>query len=155
MAVAERERLVFPVEINGRVVNIVPMMYAKKTYEPDPKPEGRIVDKANLGGGRAKVEQENRCRIPGCRARWPFDPLDPHHLVQRSLGGDDVAANIIPLCRIHHDELKHPTRSQSVRERIRLGLSKTEILYIRGKKGKDWLDKHYPSPLPEPRYEVG
>jgi len=29
--------------------------------------------------------------------------LDPHHVVKRSQGGDDVAENVITLCRKHHD----------------------------------------------------
>lgn len=29
--------------------------------------------------------------------------FDPHHIVPRSMGGDDVSENIITLCRKHHD----------------------------------------------------
>lgn len=29
--------------------------------------------------------------------------LDPHHIIPRSQGGDDVADNVITLCRKHHD----------------------------------------------------
>jgi len=29
--------------------------------------------------------------------------LDPHHIIKRSQGGDDVKENIITLCRKHHD----------------------------------------------------
>lgn len=30
--------------------------------------------------------------------------LDPHHIVHRGAGGDDVEENIITLCRKHHNE---------------------------------------------------
>ena len=36
------------------------------------------------------------CRICG------DSPVEYHHLVPRSQGGDDTAANIVPLCRICH-----------------------------------------------------
>jgi len=129
--------------IGDRLVNIRPMAAGKSSYAPDPKPAKRIVEKKGYGGGRAKVIAEGRCRIPWCKERFPWANLDPHHLVQKSLGGDDVAMNIIPLCRIHHDELKHPKRARAVRIAIRSTLTKTEELYIRGKKSREWLERHY------------
>jgi 5-methylcytosine-specific restriction endonuclease McrA len=30
--------------------------------------------------------------------------LDPHHIVTRGAGGDDVPENIITLCRRHHND---------------------------------------------------
>lgn len=48
----------------------------------------------------------DRCRICHTRrAERPDIVLDPHHLVARIHGGDDVEANIVPLCRGCHDSV--------------------------------------------------
>jgi hypothetical protein len=31
-------------------------------------------------------------------------PSDAHHVTPKGAGGDDVAENVMPLCRIHHGE---------------------------------------------------
>lgn len=117
----------------------------RRTCTPDPKPEKRIVDPRNLGGGRAKVKAEGKCRCcpRGFEQGWA---LHPHHLVHRSLGGDDVAPNIVPLCIFHHDAFHHGSGEQRevAGSRIRETLSKAELLYVRGKKGVYFLDRYYP-----------
>ena len=34
-----------------------------------------------------------------------ISPIDAHHLTTVGAGGDDVAENLIPLCRLHHQLL--------------------------------------------------
>ncbi len=46
--------------------------------------------------GRAKVEREGGCRVCG------FVGAEAHHLIPRSLAGDDHADNFVPLCSKHH-----------------------------------------------------
>lgn len=50
--------------------------------------------------GRDKCRSEGCCRICG---RW--DLADPHHIVYRSLGGDDDRRNCLPTCRACHDAI--------------------------------------------------
>ena len=47
--------------------------------------------------GRAKVRLESACRICG-----QYYGLDPHHIVYKSLGGDNVEENCVPLCRTYY-----------------------------------------------------
>ncbi len=67
------------------------------TFRPDPKPEPkrgnkprRIVDKEAL--------KEARLALRECAACGRGSPLNAHHALERSLGGDDVPANILALC---------------------------------------------------------
>jgi hypothetical protein len=32
-------------------------------------------------------------------------PADCHHLIHRAVGGPDIEANLVPLCRFHHTEI--------------------------------------------------
>lgn len=60
---------------------------------PDPKPAKRIIDRSAIS---AKM---NRERARGCRSCGRQDRrLEAHHLIPRSLGGDDVSPNIVGLC---------------------------------------------------------
>ena len=47
--------------------------------------------------GPAKVRLESACRIRG-----QYYGLDPHHIVYKFLGGDNVEENCVPLCRTDH-----------------------------------------------------
>lgn len=64
--------------------------------KPDPKPRKRIVDRAALN---AKLANE-----PKCRKCKNAKATDPHHIVLKSKGGDDVEDNVVPLCRPCHRE---------------------------------------------------
>lgn len=66
----------------------------------------------------ADVYSEVILRDRGCVAErvWPdvkcFGRLDPHHVLRRSQGGQDTAANLVTLCRAHHDAVHaNPARS--------------------------------------------
>jgi hypothetical protein len=74
--------------------------------------------------------------------------IELHHLVPRSQGGDDVADNLIPLTRDEHRVITdYNPGFRALRAAIRHSLTKAEIAYVVGKKGKEWLDLNYPSVL--------
>lgn len=103
----------------------------------DPKPARRLV---NRRAGQVKVAAEGQCR--SCRNRYG---LERHHLVPRSLGGDDVEANIVPLCQDCHGTFERQSvERRRVGERIRLSLAPDEVTYILERKGQAFLDRYYP-----------
>lgn len=51
-----------------------------------------------------KARAKGRCEI----ATWDHPGQDPHHVIPRSLGGDDTPANVIWICRFHHDLVDVP-----------------------------------------------
>lgn len=64
------------------------------------------------------------CQLIGC-----FAPAEPHHIQKRSLGGSDAEANLVALCRAHHDawhalgpdrwlQVYHATLTGTVRKKI-------------------------------------
>lgn len=127
--------------------------------KPDPKPvsEGGIgrkkPDRGNRRRGRKMATRDQwaelrRAKLTECRIckldselRGP-DPLyfafkgriELHHLVPRSLGGDDVDDNLVSLCASHH---YHVTR-RSEPSLILLAdqLTDAEYAYIIGKLGE-------------------
>ena len=118
-----------------------------RAAHPDPKPRKRIVDQA---AGRAKVALEGRCR--GCGAP---SPLTRAHLVPRSLGGDDVTANLIPLCGSGTTGCHGATENrepgwEKITARVRATLTDDEIAYVLGRKGDGFLDRYWPANGPDP-----
>lgn len=83
------------------------------------------------------------CRVCGKRS-WP---LGLHHLVPRSQGGDDVPWNLVPLCGSGTDGChgKVENRDTVARHELRKNLTDSEVGYIVGKKGLEWLRQAYPS----------
>lgn len=85
-------------------------------------------------------------------------PLSWHHLVERSLGGDDVAENLVPLggtgtmyCHgiytSHHagQDCKGARRTwDEIAAAIRVSLTPAETEYILAAKGPRFLDRYYP-----------
>jgi hypothetical protein len=128
------------------------------TFRPDPKPirrprsQIRIVNPAAIA---AKTLSERACRACGVGLIRP----NGHHLVPKGSPhfGDDVEANIIPLCgsgttgchgRVHdHDH--------AVLGAIGAALHDDEVAYVLDKmgvdEGSDWLMRRYRVivPLPE------
>lgn len=49
---------------------------------------------------KALIKQINQGRCIVCSALNP----DAHHVRSRRAGGDDVQSNLMPLCRVHHQE---------------------------------------------------
>lgn len=109
---------------------------------PDVKGEARIIDPIAL---RTKRLREKECRVEDCGG----PASDPHHLIYRSNGGDDVEANIIPICHDHHMILHFDATDDAawVREEIGKALRPEEIAYVKGKLGEtqgvSYLERYY------------
>jgi hypothetical protein len=86
---------------------------------------------------RAKLDDQ-ACRACG-KHGWPSNHL--HHLVFRSGGGDDVPANLIPLCKDCHQAFH--LGDAEVAQTIGDNLSMREIGYVLEKKGTDYLLRRY------------
>ena len=113
----------------------------------DPKPEARR---------KATPEEWTRLRrakLGPCRGcpspRLGFPPTTLHHVVSKSLGGDDIEENLIPLCGsgttgCHGIMETHPTGWQAVAVRIRHRFQPDELRYVLATKGFDFLEETYP-----------
>lgn len=91
--------------------------------------------------GFEKIRKEGICR--SCRADRV--PLTRHHLVPRSLLGDDVDDNLIPLCPQCHlwfEQDGH--RRRQVGRAIRRTLTEAELAYVLERKGEVFLERYYP-----------
>jgi 5-methylcytosine-specific restriction endonuclease McrA len=77
------------------------------------------------------------CRLAAPKLCEPGVEL--HHLVARSRGGDDVADNIVPLCRVHHGLVtgRHP----AVIERLDRSLTEGETAYVLAKLGENGVER--------------
>jgi hypothetical protein len=60
-------------------------------------------------------------------------------LVSRSALGDDVADNIVPLCRVHHELITD--HAAPARERLARSLTDAEYAYVIGKLGEGALER--------------
>jgi len=72
-----------------------------------------------------------------------------HHVVPRGQRGDDVPANVIPLCGTgttgcHGAITTHTPGWEAIASAIRGSLSPAETQYVYAKRGRWWLDRHYP-----------
>lgn len=113
----------------------------RASRRPDPKPRARSIDR---GVGRLKCNGEATCRICGKRTI----ALDPHHIVPRSQGGDDVAENIAPLCAPWEPSC-HRRVTENDPEALRAlrsALHPEETAYVLARKGAAWLEKRYGPP---------
>lgn len=105
-----------------------------------PKPQKRY---------RASVHEWTNLRfqkVDGCRNCGSWLTIDLHHLVPRSLGGPDVAENLIPLC--HPCHMVYEDRATGwlhVAHRIRESLTQPELAFALTTKGRDWFDRYYPA----------
>jgi hypothetical protein len=99
------------------------------------------------------------CRVGESEARYRRDPnaarLTRHHLVPESWFLKqpeplrrirNAHANIIPLCRHHHDlvESKHPVIRLEARRLLRMTLTQQEIAFAIQVRDREWLDSEYP-----------
>lgn len=87
-------------------------------------------------------------RDPTCRA-CDQPAHSGHHLVPKSLRGDDVEANVVPLCGDgttgdHGEYENHGVRWREVAAAIRASLHDDELEYVLEKKGQEFLDRYYP-----------
>lgn len=102
----------------------------------DPKPRRRVIEDKE-GWEILRRIKLAPCRL--CGAQW-LPQL--HHLVSRSLGGDDVPDNLVPLCAECHQAVEEHFEPACVS--LRESLTDRERAYIVGKKGADYLDRRYP-----------
>jgi hypothetical protein len=80
------------------------------------------------------------CRV--CTA-YSFDSvIDPHHLVFREDGGDDVPDNIVPLCRGCHEAL-HRRATPAIARLLLSRLSDAEYAYMVQRGGDDYAERAY------------
>lgn len=79
-------------------------------------------------------------------------PVELHHIVPRSQGGDDLAENLCPLCHDCHTKLEgHETGWERVAASVRAYVigNHSRCVYVVGKIGWDRLNSRYPM-LSEP-----
>lgn len=84
-----------------------------------------------------------------CRACGTTRSLNRAHLVPKGQRGDDVDANIVPLCGsgttgCHGKLTDHSRGWPLIAAALRRSLTPDEIAYVTAKKGRDWLDRVYP-----------
>lgn len=94
------------------------------------------------------VRELKRCQLCGARTL----ALDPHHLVPRSQGGDDVTENFAPLCTFPAFAEARAGCHQRITENdpgalaeLRGTLDLLQLAYIVERKGTAWLDDRYPA----------
>src|SRR5262245_15389836 len=111
----------------------------------------------------ARKMQYSRCRLCVRGDEGECTPTR-HHLVPESWFlrqpeqlrlVRNAHANIIPLCRHHHDLVasKQPVVRLEARRLLRLTLTQQEIAFAIQVRGRDWLDSEYPSPYKSDGYE--
>jgi hypothetical protein len=113
---------------------------------PDPKPAKRVVASADVWALMRPVILREPCY--GCLGLSPLR-RGVHHLVPKSLGGDDVIENLIPLCGTgttgcHGIYEDRAPGWRMIAGMIRKALSVEKVGYVVGKKGEDFLDRYYP-----------
>lgn len=107
----------------------------------DWKPERRIKDPEAI---RRKRRQERACR---CGCGRPVS--DAHHVLPKSLGGDDVEDNIVGMYHDCHMALEHDASDWAavVRSKVGVNLRWEEIAYVVRKRGFeqgiDFLKRYY------------
>lgn len=95
--------------------------------------------------------EKSLCRLGGEQC----GRLTRHHLVPESWflrqpfnlrQIRNAHANIIPLCRDHHDlvESRHPVVRLEARRLLRASMTQEEITFAIQIRGRDWLDSEYP-----------
>jgi 5-methylcytosine-specific restriction endonuclease McrA len=81
---------------------------------------------------RAEKLQGQLCRV--CCAPPNIHAGQLHHLISRAQGGDDVADNLVPLCRACHEAVT--TRDSGALRRLASSLTDSEYAAIIGKLGE-------------------
>lgn len=94
-----------------------------------------------------KVAREGHCRM--CLRHQSIRPLSRHHLIPQSWFRQrglvtrlrNAAANIVPLCRLCHDEVEQDIGS---RRMLRRSLTQEEVAFVIDVIGAAWFDRRYP-----------
>lgn len=106
----------------------------------DAKPLKRHRASRTEWAGLHKVFVNERCWI--CNGRWS----DLHHILSRAQGGDDVVANLAPLCRECHTAVEE--RKIVTRSLLRGALLPSHYEYLASKLDDrlgSWLERNYPT----------
>lgn len=86
-------------------------------------------------------EKRGPCRACTLRSSLGIFTIDPHHLVFREDGGDDVAANIVPMCRECHEAVHR--RNPAIARLLLTKLSDAEYAYMIQRGGEDYPERAY------------
>lgn len=108
----------------------------------DPKPQKRYRASKERWEDIRDAFSDERCWA--CGGRW----TELHHILNRSHSGDDVTANLAPVCSECHRRIE--ARDPVVRSLIRQALMPSNLAYLRSKLGENtegWLLRHYPTHL--------
>jgi 5-methylcytosine-specific restriction endonuclease McrA len=112
----------------------------ERIFRPDPK-DGPRVSALPEEWYRLRRVKDGPCRVCGYRA------TSLHHLVPRSLGGDDVEQNLVPLCGSGttgcHGLVEEG--DPAARRGLRRSLKKDELAYVVRRKGRRFLDRYLPT----------
>lgn len=119
-------------------------MSSEPWWNSDPK-EGPRIRASRDEWRELQVLKAGPCRI--CGNGWKDGmAIGLHHLVARSLLGDDVPENLVPLCGSGttgcHGKVED--RDPEACSTLRKNLTAEEIAYCLRKKGELWLDSRYP-----------
>ena len=76
-----------------------------------------------------------------CRVCRMHGTTDPHHLVFREDYGDDIEANIVPVCRPCHEALH--VRAPAIGRLLLSSLSDAEYAYMIQRGGEDYPERAY------------
>jgi len=101
----------------------------------------RKVATAKQWAALIEAKCSDRCRTCGDSVARSWGTLDPHHLVSRSDGGDDIADNIIGLCRDCHDKITR--RDPVLCIALLSALEDGEYAYMIGRGGEDYPERAY------------
>jgi hypothetical protein len=82
--------------------------WLSKSRQVSPNGTAALAPSKRSGFTPASPEQRASVKDQQCvvlKEDDPCDgPIDPAHLVDRALGGDDAPEGVVPLCRHHHDQ---------------------------------------------------
>ena len=114
---------------------------------PDPKPAKRMKASRWRWSVMRELLLKSGTRCVGCGTS---SRLSLHHVVPKSLGGDDLIANLVPLCGsgtegchgIYEGRLEG---WEAVADGIRAALSPIQRAFVVRKKSEEWLDRYYPA----------
>lgn len=124
-------------------------MIAVVEVTPDFKPAPRIVDKKALSRAmRENESNDHRGLCWGCPKPRRL-ATEPHHVIFKSQGGDDLVENIAPLCLTCHALLHRSVSGEAEEIAANIGSYMTDamLLYVLCKKGvepgKEYLERKY------------
>ena len=118
--------------------------YTKEAQLERPRKRYRRVVASRKQWEAIIAEKSGPCRVDDALGNYPLDcygHIEHHHIVARSDAGDDVAANIAPLCEKHHGLI---TGRELAACRVFVGsLSDAEYAYMVQRGGEDYPERAY------------